>query len=132
MRSGLVPNKDKSIWKHSQTIEWLGFLWDLKLCILHVPEKRVLLLSALISAVLSNSHRVRASTLAKVSGKIIGMTPAVGCITQIMTRCMFSALNQKLDWNSNLNINHKQNCIRKLMFWKLNISNLRPVFVLEK
>jgi hypothetical protein len=60
------------------------------------------------------------------------MTPAVGFITQIMTRCMFSALNEKLDWNSNLNIYHKQDCIRELMFWKLNISNLKPVFLLEK
>jgi hypothetical protein len=42
VRSGLVPNKDKSIWKPSQIIEWLGFLWDLKLCILRVPEKKVL------------------------------------------------------------------------------------------
>ena len=76
VRSGLVPNKNKSIWKPNQTIEWLGFLWDLKLCILRVTEKK-LLVSALISAVLSNSHRVRARTLAKVSGKIIAMTPAV-------------------------------------------------------
>jgi hypothetical protein len=82
--------------------------------------------------VLSNSHRVRTSTLAKVSGKIIAMTPAVGFITQIMTRCMFLALNEKLDWFNNLNIYHKQDCIRELMFWKLNISNLRSVFLLEK
>jgi hypothetical protein len=82
--------------------------------------------------VLSNSHRVRARTLAKVSGKIIAMTSSVGFITQIMTRCMFSALNQKLDWNSNLNIYHKQDCIRELMLWKLNISNVKPVFLLEK
>jgi len=94
--------------------------------------KKVLASSALISAVLSNSHRVRTRTLAKVSGKIIAMTPAVGFITQIMTRCMFSALNEKLDRNSNLNIYHKQDCIRELMFWKLNISNLKPVFLLEK
>ena len=67
VRSGLVPNNDKRNWKPSQTIAWLGFLWDLKLCILPVPEKKVLKLSALISAVLSNSHRVRARTLAKVS-----------------------------------------------------------------
>jgi hypothetical protein len=60
------------------------------------------------------------------------MIPAVGFITQIMTRCMFSALNEKLDRNSNLNIYHKQDCIRELMFWKLNISNLKPVFLLEK
>ena len=132
MRPGLVPNKDKSIWKSSQTIEWLGFLWDLKLCILRVPEKKVLKLSALNSVVFSNSHRVRARTLAKVSGKIIAMTPAVGFITQIMTIFMFSALNEKLDWNSKLNIYHKQDCIRELMFWKLNISNLKPVFLLEK
>ena len=81
---------------------------------------------------LSNSHRVRARTLAKVSGKMIAMTPAVGIITQIMTRCFFSALNQKLDWNSNWNIYHKQHCIRELIFCKLNISNLKPVFLLEK
>ena len=126
----VVPNKDKSIWKSSQTIEWLGFLWDLKLCILRVPEK--LELSVLISALLRNSHRVRARTLAKISGKIIAMTPAVGFITQIMTRCMFSALNEKLDWNNNLNIYHTQDCIRELMFWKLNISSVKPVVLLEK
>jgi nitrite reductase/ring-hydroxylating ferredoxin subunit len=50
----------------------------------------------------------RARTLAKVSGKIIAMTRTVGFITQIMTRCMFSGLKQKLEWNSNLNIYHKQ------------------------
>ena len=122
VRSGLVPNEDKGVWKPSQTIEWLGFLWDLKLGILRVPEKRVLELYALISAMLSNFHRVRARTLIKVSGKIIAMTPSVGFITQIMTRCMFSTLNEKLDWNSNLNIYHKRDCIRELMFWKLNIS----------
>ena len=60
------------------------------------------------------------------------MTPAVGFITQIMTRCMFSALNEKLDWNNNLDIYHTQDCIRELMFWKLNISNVKPVFLLEK
>ena len=59
VRSGLVPNKDKSIWKPIQTIEWLRFLWDLKLCILRVPEKKVFEITALISALLSNSHRVR-------------------------------------------------------------------------
>jgi len=82
--------------------------------------------------VLSNSHRVRARTLAKVSSKIIAMTPALGFITQIMTRCMFSALGEKLDWNSIMNIYHTQECIRELMYLKLNISNLRPVFLLEK
>jgi hypothetical protein len=44
----------------------------------------------------------RARTLAEVSGKIIAMTPAVGFITQIMIRCMFSALNEKLEYNTTL------------------------------
>ena len=36
--SGLVPNKDKSIWIPSQSVEWLGFAWNLRECTLHVPE----------------------------------------------------------------------------------------------
>jgi hypothetical protein len=39
VRSGWVPNKDKSIWK---PIEWLGFLWAMNLCRLRVPEKNVI------------------------------------------------------------------------------------------
>ena len=31
-----------------------------------------------------------------------------------------------------MNSYHKQDCIRELMFWKLNISNVKPVFLLEK
>jgi hypothetical protein len=79
-----------------------------------------------------NKHNSTAFISLQVAGKIIAMTPAVRFITQIMIRCMFSALNEKLDWNNNLDIYHTQDCIRELMFWKLNISSVKPVVLLEK
>ena len=93
--SGLVSNKDKSIWIPSQTVEWLGFVWNVRECTVHIPERKFTDLHELISIVLKHSSMVRAKTLARVCGKIIGMSPALGNVTQIMSRCMFSALNEK-------------------------------------
>jgi hypothetical protein len=39
---------------------------------------------------LENSTAVKVRTLAKVRGKIIAMSPALGYATQVMTRCIFS------------------------------------------
>ena len=35
--SGIVPNKDKCHWAPSQRVEWLGFIWNLKICVLEIP-----------------------------------------------------------------------------------------------
>jgi hypothetical protein len=70
--------------------------------------------------------------LAKVCGKIIAMSPALGHVTQIMTRCMFSVLNEKSHWNQILNIAHTQDCIGELLFWKSNILKLEPQSLLQK
>lgn len=35
--SGFVPNKDKCVWLPSQSVAWLGFLWNLFFCKLQIP-----------------------------------------------------------------------------------------------
>ena len=130
--SGLVTNKDKSIWTPVQSLEWLGFVWNLTNCTLSVPERKLFDLQELISIVLQNCCKIRARNLAKVCDKIIAMSPALGHVTQIMTRCMFSVLNEKSHWNQILNIAHKQDCVSELLFWKSNILKLEPQFLLQK
>jgi predicted fused transcriptional regulator/phosphomethylpyrimidine kinase len=86
----------------------------------------------LIILVLENSTVVKVRTLAKVCGKIIAMSPELGYVTQVMTRCIFSVLNLKDDWNQIININYLNDCIRELVFWKLNIFDFKPPSLLEK
>jgi predicted fused transcriptional regulator/phosphomethylpyrimidine kinase len=64
----------------------------------------------LIILVLENSTAVKVRTLAKVSGKIIAMPPALGFVTQVMTRYIFSVLKLKDDWNQIININYHNDC----------------------
>ena len=85
----------------------------------------------LILLVLENSTAVKVRTLANISGKIIDMSPALGFVTQVMTRCIFSVLNLKDDWNQIININYHNDCIRELVFWKLNIFEFKPTSILE-
>ena len=114
-------------------MEWLGFRWDLKKkCLLSVSDRKLSDLHELIILVLENSTAVKVRTLAKVSGKIIAMSPALGFVTQVMTRCIFSALNLKDDWNQIININYHNDCIRQLVFWKLNIFDFKLASLLEK
>ena len=89
----MVPNKDKCVWSPSQQLEWIGFRWDLKQWLLPVPDRKLSDLYELIILVLENLTAVKVRTLAKVSGKITVMSPALGFVTQVMTKCIYSVLN---------------------------------------
>ena len=69
--------------------------WDLKQCVLPVPDRRLSDLYELIILVLENSTAVKVRTLAKVSGKIIAISPVLGFVTQVMTRCIFFSFDFK-------------------------------------
>ena len=120
------------------SITTLGMAWISlgfkKKCLLSVPDRKLLDLHELIILVLENSTAVKVRTLAKVSGKIIAMSPALGFVTQVMTKCIFSILNLKDDWNQIISINYHNDCIRELVFWKLNIFDFKPasLLLLEK
>ena len=86
----------------------------------------------LIILALGNSTAVKVRTLTKKSRKIIAMSPALGLVTQVMTRCIFSVLSLKGEWNQIININYHNDCIRELVFWKLNIFDPKPASLLEK
>jgi len=132
IKAGFVPNKDKSFWNPSQNVLWLGFIWDLRQCVLIIPEQKLADLIDLIINVLYNATKVKVRTLAKIAGKIISLTPALGDITQIMTRGLFTVINIRDHWDQTLDINSYESCVTDLLFWKHNVYSLKPINILGK
>lgn len=130
--SGFVPNKDKCVWEPSQSVTWLGFVWNLMQCRLYIPESKIDDIHILLDFLLNEGPRVKFRQLAKLCGKLIAMTPAIGNVTQIMTRCTFSVINLKDNWDQFINIRLHPDCINELLFWRKNISNIGSVDLLQK
>ncbi|VDI62905.1 Hypothetical predicted protein [Mytilus galloprovincialis] len=125
INSGFVPNKDKCKWNPSQDLNWLGFHWDLKLGKLSVPDKKLSDIVQLCN-LLQTGSRVKIRDLAGFCGKIISLKPAIGNVTQIMTRNIFSVINQREHWDQFVNIFTFPDCIEELRFWQENILSLKP------
>ena len=60
--------------------------------------------------------------LAFVVGQVIWLTHCVGSVARIMTRSMYAVVNQKLLWNSEVELT-KEAC-DKLAFWDENVDSL--------
>ena len=129
--SGFVPNRDKCIWKPVQSLVWLGFTWDLKYCLLKLPTAKITNFIELIDIILATASKVKIRLLAKLCGKIISFTPAIGNVTQIMTRCNFFVINERDGWDQCVNLNHYPGSIREIVFWKHNINTLKLVPILK-
>ena len=123
--SGFVPNKDKCNWTPSQDINWLGFHWDLKAGKLSVPSRKLDDIDQLLSYLIQAGSRVKIRDLARFCGKVISLKPAVGTVTQIMTRNIFSVINNRTHWDQYVNIVAIQGCIEELRYWKQNIFVLK-------
>jgi hypothetical protein len=77
---------------------WLGFHWDLKCGKLSVPKKKVEEILKCIQDLIQIKPRVKIRVLARFCGKIIALKPALGNVTQIMTRNCFALINQRSDF----------------------------------
>ncbi|VDI62510.1 Hypothetical predicted protein [Mytilus galloprovincialis] len=130
--SGFVPNKDKCIWWPVQNLVWLGFIWDLKLCLFQLLPEKVANLVDLAGVILEQPHKVKIRLLAKFCGKNISFTPVIGNVTQIMTRCLFSVINSRNEWDQFVDLNFYSGSIREILFWRQNIVSLKPVAILRE
>ena len=55
-------------------------------------------------------------------GQVISLTHCVGSVARIMTRSMYAVVNQKLSWNSEVELT-KEAC-DELAFWDRNVDSL--------
>ena len=70
----------------------------------------------LIDVILSKAFKVKIRFLAKLCGKIISFSPAIGNVTQIMTRCAFSVINLRQDWDQYVDLRQHSDSIQEIMF----------------
>lgn len=103
-QAGFVLNTDKSCLKPHQVADWLGFIVDLGAGYFRVPEDKISRLKHAIQSVASGGILVGARSLASVIGQIISMSLAVGSVSRLRTRAMYSVLNQRRFWSDKLTL----------------------------
>ena len=118
--AGLVTNLEKSQWKPTRCIEWLGFIIDLEKGQFLVPPGKLASLHENLMRV-NDLPCVPACMLASVIGKIVAMSLALGPVTRMMTRSMYGVLNAKQSWCQCLLLSPEAK--QELNFWLDQLSN---------
>ena len=126
--AGLVPNVEKSNWEPPQTSQWLGIITDTHNGVHFLPKRLIESLITSISNVLINFRSSSARSLALVTGKIISMQPVVGCISRLMTKYLYSAIDSGKSWDFSTDLLARHEVLQNLKFWENNINSLKKLF----
>ena len=122
-RYGFLNNEEKSLWEPVQVITWLGTVFDTFQGVISVTECRICKLKSSISFIRKvDCKSVNVRDLASVVGQVISLTSCAGSVARIMTRSMYSAVNQKLSWNSEVELTKE--AYAELAFWSENVESL--------
>ena len=73
---------------------------------------------------MSNLKAISARQLAKTSGLIISLYPVVGNVTRLMTRYIYSVINESSFWDNSIDISNNSSAVQELNFWLENIDSL--------
>ena len=125
--AGLVLNHDKSRLLPSHKGSWLGFDIDLESGSIFVPEKKIMELKAQLSLALAKDL-LPAKVIARLTGKIISMSIAIGSIARLRTRSLYATLLTRKSWHDILPISHEAKC--ELLFWHESLQhyNGQPIW----
>lgn len=121
--SGFVVNSEKSIWFPQKRITWLGIIVDFTLNKYSITEKRMNNLMSRVSRLLE-SDRVSARELSKLAGSIISMKFVMGEITQLKTRALYNAIENRISWDTQYSTDNIPDVINEINFWKENAISL--------
>ena len=127
LKSGFVPNEEKSLWEPTQVITWLGTVIDTSQCIISATDTRIQSLLEdlffLLDSTYLSLYQVR--KLASVCGKIISLGNCVANVARLMTRNIFTIINSAMNWNSMVSLT--PGCVDELNFWKVNLVYINGV-----
>lgn len=69
-------NEEKSQWRPTKKLTWLGFIWDLYNSTLELPCENIVRFNNDIKAIDNNHNAITARRLARITGKIISFMPS--------------------------------------------------------
>ena len=121
LKSGFVPNKDKSLWEPVQIISWLGVHLNTLDGTIRAMDERIAKLPLDLAALSSYkySSAVHVKRVASVAGQIISLSSCVGSVARIMTRFLFSVVNSAVSWDSEVFLSNDSLC--EIEFWSNNV-----------
>ena len=95
LKSGFVPNEEKSLWEPVQVISWLGVILVTIDGTIKATDERIEKLNAGLVELLSCQppRKVHVKRVASVTSQIISLSPCVGSVARIMTRFLFLVVN---------------------------------------
>lgn len=124
LKSGFVPNEDKSLWEPVQIITWLGVILNTIDGSVKATDDRIAKLTTDLGTLSSQPppRNVHVKTVASVAGQIISLSSCVGSVCRIMTRHLFSVVNSALSWDSEVLLS--EDSISEINFWVNNVHSL--------
>ncbi|VDI24503.1 Hypothetical predicted protein [Mytilus galloprovincialis] len=124
LEAGFLINMDKSIFEPVQCLEWLGLVWNSSDFSISISDRRIENTLTSLVDVLNNFPNFTARKLAQVTGKVISMCPVMGNITNLMTRYLHWAIENRVKWDLKLILQCPDCVFNELSFWLNNILRL--------
>ena len=110
---------EKSVWKPSHTLEWLGVKVDLSEGEFSVPSPKIDVLKRKLLET-QKMKCVPARQLTSLIGKIMSMSLALGPVTRLITRNLYAFLNCRLAWCHKLTLSDEAS--QEIDFWLREIN----------
>ena len=125
--AGFSLSIPKLVLTPQKSIKFLGYIVDLGANRLTIDPKRVVKLKSLLGQLLAKPRRVHVKDLARVTGLLQSMHPAVGQSVRIFTRLLYDLMNQKpLNvWYWHLALD--EGALTELQFWRTNFDRLHGI-----
>ena len=122
VQAGLVTNDEKSIWQPSQSIEWLGIIWNSVHGNIHITGRSSSSIEASIVSFVNQTFVVSARELPSFTGKIHSAGAVFGNISRIMTRHCAISVVAAADGDTKFALDNY--CVGEIQFWKSNLYRL--------
>ena len=117
----------KCVWEPTQRLAWLGFVIDLILGQIEVPEPKIVALRSMLECARHARH-VRAKYLANILGIIMSMSLAFGPVSRFMTRSLYAMLESRGSWCEHLEFSNE--AMAELNIWSSSLEryNAQPIW----
>ena len=123
-QSGFIVNEQKSIWTPTLCLEWLGLIWNASDFTLSIPDRRIDNVFQVLQNAILKFPVITAREIAKVTGKIISLSPVLGNVCRLMTRYLHLVIIHRVSWDKRIKLDRDHPCITELQFWLHNVHKL--------